>query len=118
MGMDVYAKRPLDPALDYFRANVWRWRGIHKFMSLACKDIYGNEIDNKMAYNEGAGIPEELVEDCADAMQDLFDKDFKSLDIWSPYPKEDHYADSYLVPTARLQDWINFVRNSGGFEVW
>ena len=120
MGMDVTALNPVDPDNNYFRANVWRWRGIHEFMSRACKHIYGKELDIKMAYNDGAGIPSDLTVQCADAMQVLYDSDFKSLTVWNPYPHDvdSDFKDAYVIPTSRLQDWIDFVRNSGGFEVW
>lgn len=122
MGMDIYATNPRDPDNAYFRANVWRWRGIHSFMSMACQDVYGKELDTKMSYNDGNGIPSNLVETCAAKMQELYDKEFKDLESYNPFIDDPtcppDLVPAYSLPTQRLQEWINFVKDSGGFEVW
>ena len=114
----------------YFRANAWGWRPIHIFMSQACSHIYGEKIDSSMQFNDGAGIPEELIEECADAMQKSLDslkEDYPEdivtvdtedgpVDCYAPI-HDDEWRDSYTVPLWRLKDWIKFVRNSGGFRV-
>jgi len=122
MGMDVTAVNPKDPDNHYFRANVWGWRGIHAFMSMACSDLYGQELDVKMCYNDGEGIPSHLVEACADRMQDLYNEEFKDLETFNPFIDDPtcpaNLIPAYTIDVKRLQTWINFVRNSGGFEVW
>jgi len=120
--MDVYASNPKDPTNNYFRANVWGWRGIHSFMSMACSSIYGKDLDEKMSYNDGKGIPSELVEVCADRMQELYDKEFKDLESYNPFENDPTCPPSlipaYAIDPAWLKSWISFVRNSGGFQVW
>ena len=130
MGMDVYANNPKDPENDYFRANCWGWRPIHEFMGNACSHIYGEELDTSMSFNDGRGIPASQVEECADVMQKELDSlkesypDFietvttdegETVDLFVPF--QDEWKDHYKIPLWRLQDWIHFVRNSGGFAV-
>jgi len=132
MGMDISAVNPTDADNDYFRANCWSWRPIHMFMSESCADVYGEDIDNSMHFNDGAGIPGDLVEECADKMQAMLDNIEKEVPQYiSTYTYEDgetlkvlkpvedpKWKDAYMVPLNRLQSWVHFVRNSGGFKVW
>ena len=110
----------------YFRATVWSWWPIHMFMSQACRHIYGEELDESMSYNNGSGIPSDLVEKCANAMQESLDSIREDVPQYIEVvdgvevlrPVEDsEWRDHYTVSLARLQDWVNFVRHSGGFEV-
>ena len=131
MGMDVYANNPKDPENDYFRANCWGWRPIHMFMSESCSHIYGEDIDAHMSYNDGMGIPEDLVEECADEMQKTFDSlkedvpqyieivvtpEGEEVEVLKPV-EDPKWREAYSMPLWRLQEWIDFVRNSGGFAV-
>ena len=110
----------------YFRANVWSWRPIHMFMSEPCSDIYGEDLDESMSYNNGKGIPKDLVEECADAMQQTLDSIKETVpqyievvdgvELLKPVENPE-WKDWYAVPLTRLQDWVDFVRHSNGFEV-
>ena len=132
MGMDVYAYNPTNPENDYFRANCWGWRPIHSFMSSACSHVYGAAVDNSMSVNDGKGISPWDTEYCAELMQKSLDaiktnkpelienvvKDGETIEVFVPYRESDpEWADDYKVPLWRLQDWINFVKNSNGFQV-
>jgi hypothetical protein len=129
MGMDVYACNPTDPENDYFRANVWGWRPIHEFMGNACSHIYGEALDRSMSFNDGQGIPANQVEECADAMQKDLDSlkdnypefietvDYEDGTVELFVPFDDEWKDHYKISLSRLQEWIDFVRNSGGFQV-
>ena len=96
------------------------------FMSNSCSNIYGEELDESMSYNNGKGIPKDLVEECADAMQKYLDsiKDtvpqyievIDGIEFLKPV-EDPEWRDNYAVPLTRLQDWVDFVRNSNGFEV-
>ena len=129
MGMDVYAIDPKDPDNNYFRANVWCWRAIHEFMGSTCAKLYGEDLDVKMSFNDGAGIPAEYCEQVADKMEDRlrtldqYDDDVHiegedQVLVLRNVKYEDKPDMSYGVSLEYLHVWVDFVRNSNGFEVF
>ena len=115
----------------YFRANCWSWRPIHDFTTEHAGHLYSEEIDKHMAYNDGAGIPAEVCGEVADVLQvalDNMEGDTRSIDMpdfqvdnetgrFVEYSDETTHS-PYRAHREHIQEWIHFVRNCGGFEVW
>ena len=115
----------------YFRANCWSWRPIHDFMSEHAGHLYDEEIEQGMVYNDGAGLPGEVCVEAANVMQVALDKmegDVRTMDTpdfqldnetGKLVDRDDDTTHSpYGACKEHLQEWVTFVRNSGGFEVW
>ena len=137
MGMDVYAVNPVDEDHEYFRANCWSWRPIHDFMSRTAGHLYSEDVDDGMSINDGIGLTADEVEDVADSMEKVWAEISPHADglelesschvvsgtnkFATDKERDDPNIDTesaYRVPMDRLKEWIEFVRYSGGFEVW
>ena len=135
MGMDVIGRKATSEAGKYFRANVWSWRPIHALCFELCGDLLDEKILAGMAYNGGAGP--QSAKTCRQ-MADRFDK-------WLEHNTEGHSVDlgmhvtadgrlitpemraadpniktrsAYRVTDDHLKEWVAFLRDCGGFEVW
>ena len=129
---------------DYFRANVWGWRPLCEIMweSGACYEMPTKEWDG-MAYNDGHGA--ENQEQCNRMVAKL--KSWMMEKIWDDdgtytpeaFKKEDMLVcaetgtfvrkaeaelkgidtrSPYRVSKERVEDWIAFLSECGGFKVW
>lgn len=125
MGMDVYGKAPTSKAGEYFRANVWAWRPIHKL----CAIVLGDPLED-WAYNDGAGL--ESAKECV-ALADKLEAYMKR------FPQEEISLEStirvdergrllgeaagmagrspYRASHEHVHKFIAFLRACGGFEI-
>jgi hypothetical protein len=135
MGMDVSGRDPTSPAGRYFRANVWSWRPIHALVVELCSDLLDEETLRKMAFNDGAGPPDQ--ETCT-KMAERFERwmeyhtQGKTLESDLRVTKHGRFVTAeevdedpdletsspYEVRDEHLKEWIDFLRHCGGFEVW
>jgi hypothetical protein len=134
MGMDVYGKAPTADAGEYFRANVWSWRPIHELIEKA--NVLPQEMVEEMEYNDGAGPDKQgalllaaSLENMLDGMDDehcfmLSDEidgpvaallsalNTQGVEVVSPR------GPVYQAQVSHVREFIEFCRQSGGFEVW
>jgi len=134
MGMDVYGKAPKSEVGEYFRSNVWGWRPIHELIEKA--NVLPQKMLEDMSFNDGAGPDEELalllayqLEQMVEGMDDentfmLSDEvdgpvaalvsalNQEGIEIISPR------GPIYSASVAHVRNFIEFVKESGGFEVW
>lgn len=132
MGMDVCGRRPKSEVGEYFRANVWSWRPIHDLMCRLCADLLSEKVLTGMGYNDGAGPRGQKV--CTEMA--------KRFEQWLEQHTEGHSVDlgmrvtkggklsltnkqkhakgetPHRVDDEHLKEWVEFLRNCGGFEVW
>ena len=135
MGMDVCGRNPRSEAGEYFRANVWSWHPIHALIVELCSDLLDEETLRKLSYNDGAGPTDQ--ETCTQMA--------KRFEVWMEHhaqghtletdmqvTKEGHFVTDeelaanpdletespYGVSDEHLKEWVEFLRNCGGFEVW
>ena len=135
MGMDVYGRKPLSAAGKYFRANVWSWHPIHALIVKLCSDLLDEKTLRSLAFNDGAGPQSQKV--CTEMA--------KRFEVWMEHHAQGHTLESDLQVTKEgrfvseqelaanpdletesafevdddhLKEWIEFLRNCGGFEVW
>lgn len=135
MGMDVYGKKPRCEAGKYFRANIWSWPPIHALIEELCSDLLDEETLAKLSFNDGAGPKDQQT--CTKMAQrfemwmeqnteglklDLGMRVTKSGRLVSEEEVENHPDEEldspYEVSDDHLKEWIEFLRNCGGFEVW
>ncbi len=134
MGMDVYGRKPKSDEGKYFRANIWSWRPIHELIEKA--NVLSPEMVADMSYNDGAGPNEEQalllvasLENMIDGMDD--DNTFMlSSEVDGPVAamianfKEQGIelvsarGPVYAANVSHVREFIEFCRESGGFEVW
>ena len=134
MGMDVYGRNPRSDPGEYFQANVWSWRPIHALIVELCSDLLDEDTIEHLGYNAGAGPKDQRT--CTE-MARRFEvwveqhTDGHKLDLDLRVTKEgrfiseDELAENpemeidspYEVSDDHLKEWIEFLRNCGGFEV-
>jgi len=134
MGMDVYGKAPANETGEYFRANIWSWRPINQLIGET--KVLPEEMVMDMGMNEGAGPNAEQAKLLAYALEQAIsgmDKDnefilddeidgpvaamlkelsSKGVEIVSPR------GFVYSTDVEHVKEFIEFCKNSGGFEVW
>ena len=134
MGMDVYGKAPTADAGEYFRANIWSWRPIHELIEKA--NVLPQKMVEEMGFNDGAGPDKQgalllaaSLENMLDGMDDehcfmLSDEidgpvaallsalNTQGVEVVSPR------GPVYQAEVSHVREFIEFCRQSGGFEVW
>lgn len=134
MGMDVYGKSPKNELGEYFRASIWSWRPIHELIEKA--NVLPQNMVEDMSFNDGAGPDaeqakllayalENMVEGMDDENEFMLDSEVDGpvaeiikqlndggIEIISPR------GPVYSTDVAHVREFIEFCRNSGGFEVW
>jgi hypothetical protein len=134
MGMDVWGKNPKSEVGEYFRATVWSWRPIHELIEKA--NVLPQNMVEDMSFNDGAGPEEELalllayqLEQMVKGMEDentfmLSDEvdgpvaallsalNEGGVEIISPR------GPVYSASVSHVRKFIEFIKQSGGFEVW
>jgi len=134
MGMDVYGKAPKSDVGEYFRANIWSWRPIHELIEKA--NVLPPDIIEGMSFNDGYG-PEEpqalllaaALENMVDGMDDenefmlSSEVDGPVAALLSQFQQQGIELISprgpvYSTDVAHVREFIEFCRESGGFEVW
>ena len=118
MGMDVYGNQT-DPAtgeLAYFRNNAWWWRPLAIYIS-EIAPYYGKD---SWQYNEGAGLD---AED-AQALADILTEEIKSgrCEAYAAAHAERNERMKpkweYYFSAENVQQFVDFLRVSGGFEIY
>jgi hypothetical protein len=135
MGMDVYGRNPKSEAGQYFRASVWSWRPIHQWLAENCSDVIPEKTMRQLGFNDGAGSrSERICEEIADRLEQylayhpdgLYMED--SVVRTNPNTGQLFSADSvpcgvetvspYQTSPDHLREFIEFLRNCGGFRVY
>lgn len=134
MGMDVYGKAPASERGAYFRANIWSWRPIHELIEQT--NVLPQKMVEDMAFNDGAGPDAEQAKLLAYALEMLVagmddDNEFVlSHEIDGPVADIIKHLNEqgvslvsprgavYSTDVAHVREFIDFCRDSGGFEVW
>jgi hypothetical protein len=131
MGMDVFGRDPSDKTGNYFRASIWSWAPLYEQIVALCRDLFDEDVLDGMAYNQGAGPKDqetctrmaERFESALTIHQDGFtvpDETTRVTEDGRFVSPEEIARNPKLKKTCRehVQEWIEFLRHCGGFEVW
>ena len=115
MGMDVYGANEG----TYFRANCWSWRPIVEAIWAADQgELLSEGLLQAMGFNDGAGLRNEVAcHELADKLEDWTNENVE--DTYSPdiFKNEDG-SNYYGTSKGDLLEFVGFLRECGGFEVW
>ena len=121
MGMDVFGNKG-----NYFRANIWSWRTICYAMELAGYDVPvgwgsndGEGLDNQEACNFLADKVEHFLKSWDGEILVL---ECKSIRV----TEEGRFVDPgtpgskspYSTSRGHLKEFVKFLRECGGFQIW
>jgi tRNA(Phe) wybutosine-synthesizing methylase Tyw3 len=117
MGFDLYGRAPTSDAGKYFRNNIWWWRPLKVVIHLTCEDILTDEDLRELGFNDGhvysaakaEAIASRLSAIAADEKQLAECK--KNAMVFLP----DYYHEAWSK--ENIQEFVEFLKASGGFEV-
>jgi hypothetical protein len=132
MGMDVFGVAPKSEAGKYFRANIWSWRPIHELIEKA--NVLPPHLVEGMAFNDGYGPDDEQAVRLADQLEVMLEgmEDENTFMLASEIdgPVAELIASLrnsgativadepvYQADVSQVRKFIEFCRESGGFEV-
>jgi hypothetical protein len=140
MGMDVYGKEPKNEAGEYFRANCWSWRPIHAIIEECHDGIVDDETMVGMSFNSGAGLKTDsecqgLAWEITLFLEKMGHQDNFSIDggievevartehgghhfVPDGNPEGVETMSAYNANREHIMEFVTFLRNCGGFEVW
>lgn len=126
MGMDVSGLKPTNKAGEYFRANIWSWRPIHAL----CETVLKQRLPD-WGYNDGDGFKSQLeCSNLADKLEDYLTKNPKEQIALESDMRVDPVTGSFLkrgsqdgesaytTSQEHVKEFITFLRNCGGFEIY
>ena len=121
MGMDIYGKNG-----NYFRANIWSWGAITHSMDLA-----GIDVPASWHCNQGAGLASQSkCDNLANKLNtfltswdgNVLIRESTSLKVDKSgrfvSPDTPGSKSPYQVRREHLQDFVNFLQDCQGFEIW
>ncbi len=135
MGMDVSGRKPKNKDGEYFRANIWSWRPIHE----RCEEVnslYNLGLDmNGWSFNDGNGFTtQEECDKLADAIESRGVEDLvwdggmyvhpetgtflKSTKVRTYCEEDRKRLSAWKTSAPHLAEFVKFLRNCGGFEIW
>lgn len=135
MGMDVWGCAPSSEKGKYFRANIWSWRPIQSLVQELCSDLLDETTLTRIGVNVGAGSRDPAV--CRE-MASRFERWMEhhtsghELDLGLRVTKDGRFVSEadvaasaslelmtpYRIEDEHLKEWVEFLRDCGGFEVW
>ena len=129
MGFDVYGVNPENESGEYFRNNVWWWRPLWMFVCGTCEDILSEKDVEAGHFNDGHKISKSKCNKIVKRLQELMD-DGTIAEYAARYEKdrkeqseksnkdEDRLLTSYPFSKENVQEFIKFLKNSGGMKIW
>ncbi len=117
MGFDLYGASPMNNEGEYFRNNFWWWRGIQGLIDYTCKDILNEEEFENLGWNNGYEYNEFTANQIADRLEivakdEVLLKKYEDIimgQLGEPY--EGCWSKENIL------EFVEFLRNSGGFSV-
>ena len=98
----------------YFRNNVWWWRPLWLYVENACSAKLTHVEWERGTTNDGYEIDTDTAETMADMLEESIENGF--LDVWKKgYDKEGDKR--YPFDRENVESFIQFCRESGGFEI-
>ncbi len=111
MGMDVCGRKPRSDTGKYFRNNIWWWHPLASFCEYVAPDITAG--CKYWHSNDGDGLKAAASVALANKLQEAID---------GPCGKRMERAVERGIERGpfsceNVQEFINFLRDSGGFEI-
>lgn len=121
MGYDLYGKKAISKKGEYFRNNVWWWRKLWEFScNIAVKEkIFTKQEDVSAGWtNSGDTInntkAKKLATELQKAINDGRAKMYEELTNSQTKTEE---TSMYPFTVENLQEFIDFIKDSGGFTI-
>ena len=138
MGMDVFGLAPANGTGEYFRASIWSWFPIWDRLVSLCGDFLEERLLVDMSFNQGAGPQDQTTcTKIAERLESWLRKDpserfFRIKDnsglrvtsegrfVTDEDAKKDPHLETkspYSVDRLHIEEFVEFLKNCGGFSV-
>ena len=133
IGFDLVGLEPKNEKGEYFRNNIWWWRRLWWFTCEVCKDIFNESDVVSGSFNSGYEITKEKSAMMAERLETVLCEKEKYEGLVKH--SEDLYLEmenniaktlgqkssnkcSYPFDWKNFEDFYEFVKNSGGFQIY
>ena len=122
MGFDLIGKKAKSEKGEYFRNNVWYWRPLWTYVCNECDDILTIKEAEGGCFNDGIKISKTKAEKIAKRLEEKL-KD-GSIDLHKAgydgtvESISDEWAKNYPFEVDNVIQFIDFCKESGGFQIW
>ena len=124
MGFSIYGRIPSSKAGEYFFASCWTWRPIVFLIGEVCGDLLDKRTLVALGSNDGVGPTSQVVcDEMASRLQRILSNCSESefTRIQRPtilqFIRRRKPISPYRVSRDRLQEFVLFLRDCGGFCV-
>mgnify|MGYP003135800413 CR=1 FL=1 len=122
MGFDLVGTKARSEKGKYFRNNVWFWRPLWTYICSECDDILTVKEAEGGSFNDGVKISKAKAEKIAKRIQKRLNDGSVELHK-AGYDATveqvgDEWAKSYPFHTKNVFNFMEFCKESGGFEIW
>jgi len=122
MGFDIVGIKAKSKKGEYFRNNVWYWRPLWSYICNECDDILTIKQAEAGCFNDGIKISKAKAERIAKRIQERLDDgsvDLHKAGYDSTVDQvDDEWAKNYPFETKNVIDFVEFCKESGGFQIW
>ena len=133
MGYDLVGLNPKNEKGDYFRNNIWWWRRLWWFTCEVCKDILNEEDISGGCFNNGYSITREKSAGISERLETALNNKEKYDGLVKQSEElylgmENKIAEamgqkpsqkcSYPFEWENVKEFYEFVKNSGGFQIY
>ena len=106
----------------YFRNNVWWWHPLWDFVCISCGDFMTEEDAKEGHHNGGHEIDEETAEKIVERLTFLLKvggvkKYEEERQAHLEALPEDDFNRNYPFSVENVEEFVEFVKNSGGFQI-
>ena len=117
MGFDIYGVSPMNEKGDYFRNTIWQWGYILELINYSCQDILTDEEFVNLGWNNGYEYNEFTANQIAERLE-IIANDEKLLEK-SKTMIMGQFSEPYegCWTKDNILEFVEFLKNSGGFEV-
>lgn len=107
---------------SYFRNNIWWWHPLWDFVCISCGDFMTEEDAEHGHHNSGHEIDEETAEQIVERLTFLLKvggvkKYEEERQAHLEALPEDDFNRNYPFSVENVEEFVEFVKNSGGFQI-
>ena len=116
----------------YFSNNVWWWRPIAMIIEESCKDLLTKKQVEGLHMNDGVKYPKELALEIARRLDEMVEAGMTNqyvkpaqhelnttadtFSLFASFTKNE--SEKYPFDMNNMKNFIRFLKESGGFEIW
>ena len=119
MGFDLFGRTPTADNGRYFRSNVWWWRPMHALIYLTCIDLLSDKEMRELGFNDGFSYSAQQALAIANRLGEVVADDEQLAERKKTVMAVvGHEAYQECWSKENILEFVEFLKHSGGFEVF